>query len=108
MYDAEFTDAQLLDQRISVDDTESIAIVESGTMFVSGHFVVPLPWKNGVNTGMANYASALSGMNSLKRRLSNDESLRFRYAQTMKMTMEKGYAVPVHEEQLQCDFHPRW
>ncbi|VDP95571.1 unnamed protein product [Echinostoma caproni] len=36
MYDAEFTDAQLLDQGIPVDDTEAIAIVESGTMFVGG------------------------------------------------------------------------
>ncbi|VDP89347.1 unnamed protein product [Echinostoma caproni] len=108
MYDAEFTDAQLLDQGISVDDTEAIAIVESGTMFVGGHFAVPVPWKKGVNTGMGNYASALSRLNSPKRRLINDESLRFRYAQTMKMTIEKGYAVSVPGEQLHCDFHPRW
>ncbi|VDP91251.1 unnamed protein product [Echinostoma caproni] len=107
MYDAEFTDAQLLNQDISVDDTEAIAILESGTMFVDRNFVVPLPWKKGVNTGMGNYASALLRLNSLKRRLINDEALRFRYAQTMKITMEKGYAVPAPGEQLQCDFHPR-
>ncbi|VDP91064.1 unnamed protein product [Echinostoma caproni] len=74
---------------------------------LGGHFVVPLPCKKGVNTGMGNYASALSRLNSLKRRLINDESLRFRYAQTMKMTIEKEYAVPVPGEQLQCDFHTR-
>ncbi|VDP81453.1 unnamed protein product [Echinostoma caproni] len=108
MYDAEYTDARLLDQGISVDDTEAIAIVESGTMSVGGHFVVPLSWKKGVNTDMGNYASALSRLNSLERRLINDESLRFRYTQTMKMTIEKGNAVPVPGEQLQCDFHPRW
>ncbi|VDP19148.1 unnamed protein product [Echinostoma caproni] len=88
MYDAELADAQLLDQGISVDDTEAIAIVESGT-------------------SMENYASALSRLNSLKRRLITNETLRFRYAQTMKMTTEKGCALPVLGEQLQCDFHPR-
>ncbi|VDP88650.1 unnamed protein product [Echinostoma caproni] len=51
MYDAEFTDAQLLNLGVSVDDTKAIAIVESGTTFVGGHFVVPLPWKKGVNSG---------------------------------------------------------
>ncbi|VDP90064.1 unnamed protein product [Echinostoma caproni] len=108
MYDAEFTDAQLLDQGISIDDTEAIAIVESSTMFVGVHFVVPLTWKKGVNTGMGNYASALWRLNSLERRLINDESLLFRYAQTMRMTTEKGYTVLVSGEQLQCDFRPRW
>ncbi|VDP93359.1 unnamed protein product [Echinostoma caproni] len=103
MYGAEFTDAQLLDQGVSVYETEAIAIVESGTIFVGGHFVVPLSWKRGVNTG--NYSSALSRLNSLKQHLINDEALRFRYAQTMKI--EKGYAVPVPGEQLHCDFHPR-
>ncbi|VDP83295.1 unnamed protein product [Echinostoma caproni] len=108
MYDEEFTDAQLLDQGVSVDDTEAIAILESSTIFVNGHFVVPLPWKKSVNTGMGNYASVLSRLNSLKRRLINDEAPRFRYVQTMKTTIEKGYAVPVPGEQLHCDFHPRW
>ncbi|VDP75723.1 unnamed protein product [Echinostoma caproni] len=106
MYDAELTNAQLLDQGISIDDTEAMGIVESGTMFVDGHFVVPLPWKKGVNTGVRKYASALSRLNSPKHRLIIDEGLRFRYAQTMKMTTEKGYAVPVSGEQLHCDFHP--
>ncbi|VDP22434.1 unnamed protein product [Echinostoma caproni] len=87
---------------------EAIDIVESGTMFVDGNFVVPLPWKKGVNTDLGNYASALSRLNSLKRRSINDEALRFRYAQTMKMTIEKKYAVTVPEEQVHCDFHPRW
>ncbi|VDP89290.1 unnamed protein product [Echinostoma caproni] len=107
MYDAEVTDAQLLAQGVSVDDMEAITIVESGTMFVDGNSMVPLPWKKGVNTGMGIYSSALSRLNSLKRRLINDESPRLRYAQTMKMTIEKGYAVPVQGEQLHCDFHPR-
>ncbi|VDP95039.1 unnamed protein product [Echinostoma caproni] len=98
----------IVDQGIFVDDTEAIPIVESDTMFVDEHFVVPLPWKKGVNTDVGNYASALSRLNSLKRRLINDEALRFRYAQTMKMTVEKGYAVPVPGQQLHCDFHPSW
>ncbi|VDP13675.1 unnamed protein product [Echinostoma caproni] len=106
MHDAEFTDAQLLNQGISVDYTEAMATVDSGTMFVDGHFVVPLPWRNSVNTDMGNYESALSRLNSLKHRLINDKALRFRYAQTMKMTKEKRYAVPVSGEH--CDIHPCW
>ncbi|VDP93725.1 unnamed protein product [Echinostoma caproni] len=57
---------------------------------------------------MESHAPSLSSLSSLKRRLINDELLRFRYAQTMKMTIEKGYAVPVPGEQLKCDFYPRW
>ncbi|VDP89685.1 unnamed protein product [Echinostoma caproni] len=100
-------DLQLLDQGISVDDTEAMAIVEFGTMFVDGQFVVPLPWKKGVNTSLGNYAPALLRLNSLKRRLINDEALRLRYAQTMKMTIQKRYAVPVPGKQLHGDSHPR-
>ncbi|VDP92610.1 unnamed protein product [Echinostoma caproni] len=99
---AEFADAQLLDQGISVDNAQAIAIVESNTMFGDEHFVVPLPWKKSVNTGMRKYVSALMRLNGLKRRLINDEALRFRYAQTMKTITEKEYTVSVPEEQLYC------
>ena len=108
MYDAEFADVQLLDKGISADDADAVAIVESGTRFVDGHFVVPLPWRKEVTMGTSNYASALTRLHNLKRRLSRDETLRVRYTNTMEMTIAKGYALPVSRHQIKCGYQPCW
>ncbi|CAH8650301.1 unnamed protein product, partial [Schistosoma rodhaini] len=69
LYDVEFTDVYSSDKSPSVDDRAAIEIVERGTFFDGGHFVVPIPWKMHPNKITGNYEVAASRLLSLKGRL---------------------------------------
>lgn len=65
---------QSLIKGYSVEDAKAITKVDSGIQFLDGHFAVPLPWKGGPKTVLSNYASALTRLHQLQRKLTRGEN----------------------------------
>ncbi|KAK4468963.1 hypothetical protein MN116_000099 [Schistosoma mekongi] len=108
MYDLEFADVHSVDKMISSDDLEAMEIVKNNTYFSDGHFVVPLPWRKGADTGRGNYELVRRRLESLKYRLIRDVSLRERYVRGMEDIISKGYAELVPDVHRKLDYRPRW
>lgn len=108
LYDVEFADVYSSDKSPSVEDRSAIEIVERGTFYDGGRFVVPIPWKMYPNKKTGNYEVAASRLLSLKRRLLKDSNLYTKYAKSIESNLAKGYAQRVPEIQLRSDYLPRW
>ena len=65
---------------------------------VNGHFQLPLLWRHKNVFLPDNRAMAEKRLESLKRRLSKDESLHKKYAGVMQDYIEKGYAEKVRDD----------
>ncbi|CAH8581618.1 unnamed protein product [Schistosoma bovis] len=107
-YDVEFTDAYSSDKSLSVDDKVAIKIVEGGTRFGDGHFVVSIPWKKIPDMKVNNYEVANRRLQGLKGMLSRDVSLHIKYIKSTESDFTKTYAERVFEIYLQSYYHPRW
>ncbi|CAH8545054.1 unnamed protein product [Schistosoma haematobium] len=107
LYDVEFSDAYSSDKSLSVDDKTAIKIVEGGTRFDNGHFVVSIPWKKNPNMKVDNYEVANRRLRSLKGMLSKDVSLHIRYINSIESKFTKTYAERVLEIYLQPSYRPR-
>ncbi|CAH8818888.1 unnamed protein product [Schistosoma curassoni] len=108
LYDVEFSDVYSNDKSASLEDKAAIRIVEEGTRFENGHFVVPIPWKVNPNMKGGNYEVASSRLQSLKRRLLKDDILYIKYTKGIESNFIKGYAEEIPEIQLQPSYRPRW
>ncbi|TNN04988.1 Gag-Pol polyprotein, partial [Schistosoma japonicum] len=93
---------------ISPDDLAAMEIVQKKTYFSDGHFVVPLPWRKGADTGPGNYELVRRRLESLKYRLIRNDSLRERYIRDIEDIISKGYAELVLEVHSRLDYRPRW
>ncbi|CAH8566895.1 hypothetical protein MS3_00005726 [Schistosoma haematobium] len=107
LYDVEFSDAYSSDKSLLVDDKAAIKIVEGGTRFDNGHFVVSIPWKKNPNMKVDNYEVANRRLQSLKGMLSKDVSLHIRYINSIESKFTKTYAERVLEIYLQPNYRPR-
>ncbi|CAH8607335.1 unnamed protein product [Schistosoma haematobium] len=107
-YDVEFSDAYSSDKPLSVDDKVAIKIVEGGTRFGNGHFVVSIPWKKNPDMKVDNYEVANRRLQSLKGMLSKDVSLHIKYIESTESDFTKTYAERVFEIYLQSYYRPRW
>ncbi|CAH8627595.1 unnamed protein product [Schistosoma bovis] len=107
-YDVEFSDAYSSDKSLSVDDKVAIKIVEGGTRFGNGHFVVSIPWKKNPDMKVDNYEVANRRLQSLKGMLSKDVSLHIKYIKSTESDFTKTYAERVFEIYLQSYYRPRW
>ncbi|CAH8287249.1 unnamed protein product [Heterobilharzia americana] len=108
IYDYEFSDLYSGDKSLSVDDLAAVNIVQRGTYWDNGHFVVPLPWKMESKRVYGGCEVARRRLESLKRRLISSESLRESYTSAMEETIRKGYAAVAPEPQLDPSYRPRW
>ncbi|CAH8650652.1 unnamed protein product [Schistosoma curassoni] len=107
LYDVEFSDVYSNDKSVSIEDKAAISIVEGGTRFENGHFVVPIPWKGNPDMKGGNYEVANSRLQSLKRRLLKDDILHIRYINSIESKFTKTYAEKVLEIYLQPNYRPR-
>ncbi|CAH8541510.1 unnamed protein product [Schistosoma bovis] len=107
-YDVEFSDAYSSDKSLSVDDKVAIKIVEGGTRFGDGHFVVSIPWKKNPDMKVDNYEVANRRLQSLRGILSKDVSLHIKYIKSTESDFTKTYAERVFEIYLQSYYRPRW
>ena len=86
-----------LDCDNSREDRLALEIMNKSVQLVNGHFQLPLLWRDKRALLPNSRAVAERRLGSLKRRLSRDAQLHQRYAETMQMYIERGYAEPVLE-----------
>ncbi|CAH8494788.1 unnamed protein product [Dicrocoelium dendriticum] len=93
LYNAEFSDFDALELSMSCEDSAVVAKTEAGTRLVHGHYVVPLPWRDGSEVLSSNRVMAEKRLAYLKRRLLRDGGLFSKYTQSINSMLDKGYAV---------------
>ena len=81
----------------SREDRLALEIINKSVQLVNGHFQLPLLWRDKWALLPNSRAVAERRLGSLKRRLRRDAQLHQRYAETMQMYIERGYAEPVLE-----------
>ena len=87
-----------LDHDNSREDRLALKIMKDSIKIVNGHFQLPLLWRHKNVFLPDNRAMAEKRLESLKRRLSKDESLHKKYAGVMQDYIEKGYAEKVRDD----------
>ena len=87
-----------LDHDNSREDRLALKIMKDSIKIVNGHFQLPLLWRHKNVFLPDNRAMAEKRLESLKRRLSKDESLHKKYAGVMQNYIEKGYAEKVRDD----------
>ncbi len=94
-YDLEsFGAAKKADPR-SAADRRALAILENTTVHENGRYQVGMLWASEDLELPNNYFPALLQMKSLEKRLDKDPSLKQKYAESIRIDLEKGYVVKV-------------
>ncbi|TNN20164.1 Gag-Pol polyprotein [Schistosoma japonicum] len=91
-----------------MDDFNATKIVEEGTYFADGHFFVPIPWRNNVDTRKDNYEMAKCRLHSLRLKMLGDYCFHGKYTKSIENNFTKGYAKKVPETQREVRNLPRW
>ena len=78
----------------SVQDTQVLSFWERETTFVDGHYVVPIPWREGAPDFPVNKVMARNRLKSTLRKLSKTGKLD-EYSAGMHDMLEQGFAEPV-------------
>ena len=87
-----------LDHDNSREDRLALKIMMDSIKIVNGHFQLPLLWRHKNIFLPDNRAMAEKRLESLKRRLSKNESLHKKYAGVMQDYIEKDYAEKVRDD----------
>ena len=83
----------------SQEDRISFQRMKDEVKMVDGHVQLPLLWRDKRSTLPDNKNLVESRLNSLKRRLLKDESLRKKYSEVMTSYFEDGYAEEINSEE---------
>ncbi|XP_074649022.1 uncharacterized protein LOC141904335 [Tubulanus polymorphus] len=84
----------------SHEDQEFMNTIQKRITFRDGHYEIPLPLKSNVKLP-CNKSLAVSCLNSLKRKLLNDEKLCNEYNEFMNKIIEKGFAEIVPADEME-------
>ena len=85
---------------LSVEDKRVVEFWEESIHRSEGHYVLPIPFRQRPPYLPPNRVMAEKRLDSLKRRLSRDASLKKAYTGFMEDLFEKGYAEPVDVDQM--------
>ncbi|XP_062556821.1 uncharacterized protein LOC134221647 [Armigeres subalbatus] len=94
------------DRQRSEDDRWALNVMEKSTCFVDGQFVVDLPYRNTIPFPESR-KMALSRLKCTERKLAK-RGIEDKYAEKMQDYIDKGYAVPVSEEDLKISRNNMW
>ena len=92
----------------SVEDVKALQVLQEGTYFDNGHYVVPMLWKDSVVQLPQNRHLAEKRFTALQKRLANDPVLRSRYIATMQGYIDKGYAKKMTPEEVNAHSSLTW
>ena len=86
---------------LSAEDRRTYGLMNDSVKFVDGHYELPLPWRHDHQELPDNRTMAVKRLGGLKRRLLTDVSLKDRYNQQMQILLDKGYAEPVPNDEVE-------
>ncbi|XP_013381171.1 uncharacterized protein LOC106152206 [Lingula anatina] len=87
------------DFSISQDDRKVLSLWENTVSKENDHYVLPIPWTEGVPNFPDNYLVALHRLKGLERRLRRDDMFN-RYDENMRKLLSEGYAEKVPEKEI--------
>ena len=92
MYDADFVEEHSERQGLSIEDRQFLELMSSSVTKVDGHYQLPLPFKNPAVTMPDNKLQAMSRLDSVKKKMLNNEDYCKEYTEFINTLLEKGYA----------------
>ena len=108
LFDQDF-EVCLSEQKLSIEDRQFLKIMEDEIhQRDDGHFEAPLPLKNPEIKLPNNKHMAMQRLAGLRKRLTRDQEFRKDYGIFMDEMLEKGYAEPVPDEELQLQDGKVW
>lgn len=87
--------------KYSAEDVIAYDLMRKNVRYDSGHYELPLLWKNAAVTLPESKAMAYNRLQGVKQKLLRDEELRKKYCEQMNKVLEKGYAERVPDNQCQ-------
>ena len=93
---------------MSVEDRRVLEIWDKTTQIVDGHYQFDIPFKTDPPELPDNKYLAERRLDSLGRRLGRDPDLLTKYKATIEDLLEKGYAEPVPDAELEGDIGTTW
>lgn len=93
---------------MSREDHQFMDMVTESAKLVEGHYVICLPVKNRMDNMPNNRTMAEQRAQNLKRRLIRDTSFHKEYTDFMNDILQKGYAVQLSEEEMECKDGKVW
>ena len=90
--------------KYALEDPIAYDIMSRNLQYEDGHYQLPLLWRNAAASLPHSRKMALRRLDSLKKRLSKDQTLHQRYTMQMEKTIEMGHAeqIPVTETSPSC------
>ena len=95
------------DKSYSVEDREVISLWDREIRRENGHYVLPIPWRNGTANLPDNKFMAKHRLDSLNKRLAKT-GLTEIYDSNLKTMVEKGYAERVPDDELKINDGTVW
>ena len=91
----------------SLDDRKVLEMWDRETVFIDGHYSVPIPWKQERPCLPDNMRVALHRLHGLRRRLEKNE-LMSRYDEGVRKFLDRGYAEKVPDNELHANDGTVW
>lgn len=87
-----------LDRSMSVEDKQVLALAQQTIELVNGHYQLRLPWKVNWRQTPESRTTSERRLSGLRRRLSQNESLRQQYTEILASYEAKGYVRKVRDD----------
>ena len=91
----------------SVEDRQVIELWDDETNFVNGHYVVPIPWREGRPCFPSSKLMCEKRLNYLNDKIAQ-KGLRPKYSENIEKMLVEGYAEPVPEAEIQLRDDSVW
>ena len=88
---------------MSKEDRRTYTLMKQSVEYINGHYQLPLPWRYDYQILPDNTETAGKRLAGLKRRFQRNPEVHQKYADQMRLTIEKGYAEEVPEDEIDAD-----
>jgi len=88
---------------MSKEDRRTYALMKQSVEYINGHYQLPLPWRYDYQILPDNIEVARKRLADLKCRFQRNPEVYQKYTDQMRLTIEKGYAEEVPEDEIDAD-----
>ena len=108
MLELDFAEQHTSNVLMSPEDRPFLNLMKEGIHFEDGHYVMPLPFRNGPPVLTDNRTMAMHRLNSLKIKLLRDETYRSHYESFISNLIKNGHAEQVPDCEAQTNDSHAW
>ena len=108
MFELDFSERSAVQAPMSVEDQRFLTLLKKGISFKEGHYIMPLPFRNEPPSLPDNKLMALCRLQSLRRKLINNETYRLHYEAFICNLIKNGHAEKVPEDETEVKNGQVW